>query len=55
MIKKEYIKPATQIIEAEMEQEILVGSGGIRSTNDSTDEDNPNYDDTGFGDLWDAN
>ena len=39
MIKKEYIKPATQIIEAEMEQEILVA----------------NYDDSGFGDLWDAN
>jgi len=55
MIKKEYMKPATTVVQLQHSQQILAGSyAGIQSKN-STDDDNPGYDGSSSGDLWDAN
>ena len=55
MIKKEYMKPATKVVQLQHSQHILAGSyAGIQSKN-STDDDNPDYDGSSSGSIWDAN
>ena len=55
MIKKEYMKPATTVVQLQHSQHILAGSyAGIQSKN-STDDDNPDYDGNSSGSIWDAN
>ena len=55
MKKKNYMKPATKVVQLQHRQQILAGSyTGIQSTN-STDSDNPDYDGNSSGSLWDAN
>ena len=55
MIKKEYMKPATKVVQLQHSQHILAGSyTGIKSKN-STDDDNPDDDGSSSGSIWDAN
>ena len=56
MIKKEYMKPATTVVQLQHSQQILTGSPytSIQSKN-STDDDNPDYDGNSWGSIWDAN
>ena len=55
MKKQEYQKPVMEVIEADIEQQILASSyTGIQSKN-STDDDDPDYDGSSSGYLWDAN
>lgn len=55
MKKKNYMKPATKVVQLQHSQHILAGSyAGIQSTN-STDDDNPVYDGNSSGSMWDAN
>ena len=55
MKKKNYMKPATTVVQLQHSQQILAGSyTGIQSTN-STDDDNPDYDGSSSGSFWDAN
>ena len=55
MIKKEYMKPATTVVQLQHSQRILAGSyTGIQSKN-STDDDNPDYGGNSSGSIWDAN
>jgi len=55
MIKKEYMKPATKVVQLQHSQHILAGSyAGIQSKN-SFDDDNPDYDGNSSGSIWDAN
>ena len=53
MKKKNYMKPATKVVQLQHSQHILAGSyTGIQSKN-STDNDDPGYDGSSSGDLWD--
>ena len=53
MKKKNYMKPATTVVQLQHSQQILVSSyTGIQSKN-STDNDDPGYDGSSSGDLWD--
>ena len=55
MKKQEYIKPTMTVVQLQHSQHILAGSyTGIQSTN-STDTDNPDYDGSSSGSIWDAN
>ena len=55
MIKKEYMKPTVTVVQLQHRQHILAESyTGIQSTN-SVDEDNPDYDGSTSGSIWDAN
>ena len=55
MIKKEYRKPATTVVQLQHSLHILAGSyAGIQSKN-STDDDDPGYDGDSSGSIWDAN
>lgn len=55
MKKKNYMKPATKVVQLQHSQHILAGSyAGIQSKN-STDDDNPDYDGSSSGSIWDAN
>jgi hypothetical protein len=57
MKKKNYMKPATKVVQLQHSQHILAGSyTGIQSTN-SSDTDNPDYDGSSSGSIsiWDAN
>ena len=55
MKNKNYMKPATKVVQLQHSQQILAGSyTGIQSTN-STDDDNPDYDGNSSGSIWDAN
>ncbi len=54
MIKKDYMKPATTVVQLQHSQHILAGSyTGIQSK--STDDDDPDYDGENSGSIWDAN
>ena len=53
MIKKEYMKPATTVVQLQHSQRILTGSyTGIQSKN-STDNDDPGYDGSSSINIWD--
>jgi hypothetical protein len=53
MKKQEYIKPTLKVVKLQHRQQILAGSyAGIQSKN-SSDDDNPGYDGSSSGDLWD--
>ena len=54
MKKKNYMKPATKVVQLQHSQQLLIGSSytGIQSKN-STDNDDPGYDGSSSGDLWD--
>lgn len=55
MKKKEYMEPTVTVVQLQHRQHILAGSyAGIQSTN-SIDDDNPDYDGTISGSIWDAN
>ena len=54
MIKKEYMKPATKVVQLQHSQHILAGSYTDIQTM-STDDDNPDYDGSSSGSIWDAN
>ena len=55
MIKKEYQKPTMRIVQLQYRHQILVGSyAGIQSSN-SVDDDDPIYDSSSGGSIWDAN
>ncbi len=55
MIKKEYMKPTVTVVQLQHSQQILAGSyTGVQSKNDS-DNDDPGYDGSSSGSLWDAN
>ena len=55
MKKKNYMKPATKVVQLQHRQHILSGSyTGIQSKN-STDDDDPGYDGNSSGSIWDAN
>lgn len=55
MKKKNYMKPATTVVQLQHSQHILAGSyAGIQSKN-SSDDDNPDYDGNSSGSIWDAN
>ena len=55
MKKKNYMKPATTVVQLQHSQHILAGSyTGIQSKN-STDDDNPDYGGNSSGSIWDAN
>lgn len=55
MIKKDYMKPSLKVVQLQHSHHILAGSyTGIQSKN-STDDDNPDYDGSSSGNLWDAN
>ena len=55
MIKKDYMKPTVTVVQLQHSQHILAGSyTGVQSKN-STDDDDPGYDGSSSGDLWDAN
>ena len=55
MIKKEYMKPATTVVQLQHSLHILAGSyAGIQSKN-SSDDDDPDYDGSTCGSIWDAN
>jgi hypothetical protein len=54
MKKKNYMKPATKVVQLQHSQHILVGSyTGIQTT--SYDDDAPDYDGSSSGSFWDAN
>ena len=54
MIKKEYQKPTMRIVQLQYRHQILVGSyAGIQSN--SVDDDDPIYDSSSGGSIWDAN
>ena len=57
MIKKEYMKPATTVVQLQHSQHILAGSyTGIQSKNSTDNDDaNPDYDGSSSGSIWDAN
>ena len=55
MIKKEYMKPTVTVVQLQHRQHNLAGSyAGIQSKN-SSDDDNPDYDGSSWGNIWDAN
>ena len=55
MIKKDYMKPATKVVQLQHSQHILAGSyTDIQSTNIS-DSDNPDYDGSSSINIWGAN
>ena len=57
MIKKDYMKPATKVVQLQHRQHILAGSyTGIQSTNNS-DDDDPDYDGSSSSsiNIWGAN
>ncbi len=52
MKKKEYMKPATKVVQLQHSQHILAGSyTSILTT--SSDNDGPDYDGNSSGNLWD--
>ena len=54
MIKKEYMKPATTVVQLQHRQQILAGSyTDVHTT--SSDSDGPGYNGSSSGSLWDAN
>ena len=55
MIKKEYMKPATTVVQLQHRQQLLIGSSytNVQSTNND-DDDNPIYDSSSIN-IWDAN
>ena len=54
MKKKNYMKPATKVVQLQHSQHILAGSyTGIQTT--SYDGDDPDYDGENTGSIWDAN
>ena len=55
MIKKEYMKPATTVVQLQHNQHILAGSYAGIQTKNSTDDDAPDYDGNSSGSIWDAN
>ena len=55
MKKKNYMKPATKVVQLQHSQHILAGSyTGVQSKNGS-DNDNPGYDGNSSIDIEDAN
>ena len=54
MKKKNYMKPATTVVQLQHRQQILAGSYiGIQTT--SSDNNGPDYDGNSIGIIWDAN
>jgi len=54
MIKKEYMKPTMSVVKIQ-HHSIICTSRGIQSTNNSSDSDNPVYNNNKKGGIWDAN
>ena len=55
MIKKDYQKPTMRTIQLQQRHKILTSSyAAVQSTN-SSDDDNPVYDSSSKGSIWDAN
>ena len=55
MKKKNYMKPATKVVQLQHSQHILAGSYTDIETANSSDNDNPDYDGSSWGNIWDAN
>ena len=56
MKKKDYMKPTMKVVKLQHRHQILaVSYKGIKSKNSVDDEDNPIYDDSTKGSIWDAN
>ena len=54
MIKKEYMKPATTVVQLQHRQHILAGSyTDVQTT--SSDDDGPDYNGSSWCNIWDAN
>ena len=54
MKKKNYMKPTVTVVQLQHSQQILAGSyTGIQTT--SYDDDEPDYDGSSSGSIWDAN
>lgn len=55
MKKQEYIKPTLKVVQLQHSQHILAGSYTDIQSKNSTDYDDPDYDGSSSGSLWDAN
>ena len=54
MKKKNYMKPTLKVVKLQHSQQILTGSySDIQTT--SRDNDDPDYDGSSSGSIWDAN
>ena len=56
MKKKDYMKPAMRVVMI-LHQSIICASpfDNVQTTNDSEDDDDPIYDSSSGGSIWDAN
>ena len=53
--KQEYMKPSLKVVQLQHRQHILAGSYTDIQSKNSTDDDNPDYDGSSSGSIWDAN